>query len=56
MTKQLTPKVNTLKVLERCIEDGTDIGYRRAHKHNSAPSESELKLAIVNSILVEIHE
>lgn len=50
----MTPK--TLSVLERCVEDGVELGYNRAHKHTNTPPEDIIKQEIVNAVLTEIHE
>ena len=40
----------------QCIETGIELGWRRAHKHNDAPDEDAIKLAIENAIQSEICE
>lgn len=45
-------KPNTYFLMQRCIEAGTDAGWRRAHKHVDTPDETlirtEIKRAIEN--------
>ena len=50
----ITPKVYQL--LERCVEDGVDYGYMRAHKHCDAPTEASLKDNIQQAVMNEICE
>lgn len=45
-------KMRTL--LERCIEDGTERGYRRAFKHTDSPSEAHILSEIDSAIWLEI--
>jgi hypothetical protein len=49
-------KPKFLQLLETCIIDGVSLGHTRAYKHNDLPSKSEINEAIVNAVLLEIHE
>lgn len=49
-------KPKYLQLLERCIEDGIEGGWIRAHKHNDTPDPDHIKNEIMNRILLEIHE
>ncbi len=49
-------KVNERKVIDRCIQDGTAIGYNRAHKHTDTPTRKDLIDAIRDAIDSEINE
>lgn len=50
----MTPKF--IQLLEACIIDGVVMGHTRAYKHNEHPSTAEINKAIVNAVLLEIHE
>ena len=50
----MTPKFT--KLLEKCILDGVIFGHKRAYKHDSTPSETDINGSIVNEVLTEIHE
>jgi len=41
-------------MLERCIEHGTERGYRRAFKHSDSPSEAHILSEIDAAIWLEI--
>lgn len=53
-------KVNDYEVLTDCIENGVNIGYRRAFKHTDATEEEinkyeqRIKESIYNEVLNEI--
>lgn len=49
-------RVRAYEVLHRAIEEGTNYGWRRAHKHTDAPGEDAIKDQIVNAVLSEIGE
>ena len=49
-------KPKAYRLLLRCIEDGVEYGYRRAHKHIDNPSEDTIKFEIENGIIHAIHE
>ena len=49
-------KVKSLKVLERCIEDGVGYGWMRAYKHDDDPSSEYIQDQIALAIINEIHE
>ncbi len=50
----MTPKF--MQLLETCIMDGVVWGHTRAYKHNDQPSKAEINEAIVNAVILEIHE
>ena len=50
----MTPKFTQL--LEKCILDGVVLGHKRAYKHDSTPTDSDINQSIVNEVLNEIHE
>jgi len=50
----LVPK--TYPLLVKAIEDGTTVGYRRAHKHTETPSEFEVCSSIADTVMYEISE
>lgn len=45
-----------LNLLESCVDNGITLGYNRAHKHTDTPEEHQVKEAIYNAIMHEIHE
>lgn len=47
-------RARTRLLLERCIEDGTERGYRRAFKHSDSPSEAHILSEIDAAIWLEI--
>ena len=47
-------KPNSRVILERCIEEGTKRGYKRAFKHTDSPSESGILQSIEDAIWLEI--
>lgn len=49
-------KPKALPLLERCIEDGVDLGWLRAHKHDDNPADIAIKDKIVESVLAQIHD
>lgn len=44
------------QLLDRCLEDGIEYGWRRAHKHEEDPSEDVIKTEILHAISIELHE
>lgn len=50
----LVPK--TYDLLDRCVGDGIEIGYTRAHKHNDAPSKELIIQEIHREVMNEICE
>lgn len=47
---------DSYKLLEMCVENGINLGYRRAYKHNDAPDEELLTQCIQTAIMSEISE
>jgi hypothetical protein len=47
-------KVDMRMLLERCIEDGLERGYRQAHKHTDDPSSAGITTAQNDAIWLEI--
>lgn len=45
-----------LPLLERCIEEGIELGWSRAHKHTDAPTEEQIRSHINEAIWLTIHE
>jgi hypothetical protein len=50
----LVPK--TYPLLVRAIEEGVTYGYRKAHKHDDAPSESDIRAAIEDAVMFQISD
>jgi hypothetical protein len=48
----LVPK--TYDILDRCVSDGIAMGYTRAYKHDSLPSEDIVKEHIHREVMNEI--
>lgn len=49
-------KANEYKLMDRCIEEGVQLGFHRARKHTEEPSQSQLMESIRNAIMLEICE
>ena len=49
-------KARSYPVLCRAVEEGIAYGYRRAHKHNDAPSEDDVKDAIYQGVIDAVCE
>ena len=47
-------KANMYKLIERCVEEGVQYGYNRAHKHTDTPTEDQIKLAVTDAVMNEI--
>jgi hypothetical protein len=50
----MKPKV--LPLLERCVENGIERGYNKAHKHDDAPSKEQINACIYVAIMDEFDE
>ena len=44
-------KVKIYKLIEQIVEQGTDAGYHRAHKHTDTPDEETIKNCITEYIM-----
>jgi hypothetical protein len=49
-------KPNTYVILERAVEEGARLGYRRAFKHVENPSEEAIVEAIVDGVMLTVSE
>lgn len=49
-------KPRLIPVLEQCIENGIDLGWNRAHKHDDAPQFEHIKTCIEGAIWNELYE
>jgi len=49
-------KVKEYTVLMDCVERGITIGINRSHKYSDAPSDDEIKRALIDAVLLEICE
>ncbi len=49
-------KPKTHSILFKAIEDGIDLGYARAHKHDNSPSENLIKDKILDAIIESVYE
>jgi hypothetical protein len=50
----MTPKF--YKLLDRCLEEAIDYGWRRAHKHDENPDENLIKSEMMHAISIELSE
>lgn len=46
----------TYSILERAVEEGAKLGYTRAHKHTSKPTEALLLERIQDAVMEKICE
>ena len=44
-------KVKIYQLIERIVEQGTEAGYNRAHKHTDTPDEATIKQCIEQYIM-----
>lgn len=49
-------KVNTYKLIEKCVEDGTKYGMDRAFKYNDAPTDQDITDEVVSAVMQELCE
>jgi hypothetical protein len=49
-------KAKEYDLLDRCVENGVALGYRRAHKHTEKPEEDDLFEQIRQAVMGEICE
>ena len=49
-------KPNTYVILQRAVEEGALLGYRRAFKHVENPTEDAIVEAITDSIMLTVSE
>jgi hypothetical protein len=49
-------KPNTYVILERAVEEGALLGYRRAFKHVENPSEGAIVDAITEAVMLSVSE
>lgn len=49
-------KANMYKLIERCVEEGVQYGYTRAHKHTDHPTQEQLEDQIIQAVMNEICE
>ena len=47
-------RARTRALLERCIDEGLERGYRLAHKHTGKPSEEGMRDSMWEAIWLEI--
>lgn len=46
----------TYSILDRAVEEGTKLGYNRAHKHTSKPTEALMLERIQDAVMEKICE
>ncbi len=44
-------RLKTYQLIERIVEEGTEAGYSRAHKHTDCPIEETIKQCIAQYIM-----
>ena len=49
-------KPNILKLLERCIEDGTHTGVHRSFKYTDEPTRDQIIEQVVHNVMNEVYE
>lgn len=49
-------KPNTYVILERAVEEGALLGYRRAFKHTETPTEDAIVQSIVDNVMLSVSE
>jgi len=49
-------RANTYVILERAVESGALLGYRRAFKHNENPTEGAIVDAITEAVMLCVSE
>lgn len=49
-------KVNEYFVLSDCVERGVEYGMSRAYKHTDFPTNEQIKIALIDAVLLEISE
>lgn len=49
-------KAKDYKALDRAVQEGVIIGYRKAYKHASPPTEDQIVAAIEEAVIISIYE
>ena len=49
-------KANEYRLIEKCVEDGAQLGWDRVHKHTNSPDEQAIINQIVAAIMQEMGE
>ena len=49
-------KPKTDRILDQCLETGIELGWNRAHKHDSNPDQDHVKAKIYEAIWEELSE
>lgn len=55
MSKQ-TLKIRTYPIIERAVEDGVRLGWRRAHKHADKPGELHAVNTVLEAVMAALEE
>ena len=48
--------VDVYRLISRAVENGIEVGLRRAHKHTETPDKETIKWQIENEIMNELSE
>jgi hypothetical protein len=49
-------RANEYMVMVMCVDKGVQMGWERAHKHNSTPDPDHVQDCINDAVLAEINE
>lgn len=49
-------KANDYRLIARCVEDGIEVGHRRAFKHTDSPPPDHINNAIYEAVMAEVCE
>jgi len=49
-------KPNTYVIMERAVEEGARLGYRRAFKHTENPTEEAIVQTITDAVMLSVSE
>ena len=49
-------KVNTYKLIEKCVEDGAIFGLNRAFKYDDVPTDEDIINEVVAAVMQELCE
>lgn len=49
-------KVNVYAILTKCVDDGLELGWNRAHKHTDTPDKDCILQNMYDGVMLEISE
>ena len=56
MAKKVTPSTNLWHIMSRAVEEGTQYGLTRAHKHDDDPSSETIREHIEREVMNALSE